>query len=95
MISIGLLRLHLQLPLCHSLKEKRGLIKPVLARLHREYNLSAAEVDLQDVWQEAIIACVIVSDDPTHNRQVLQKAADYTAEAWPDLPVLQAKIELL
>ena len=41
------LSLHLHLPGCASLKEKRGRIKPLMARLRREFNLSVAEMDLQ------------------------------------------------
>ena len=45
---IGILTLHLQLPGCASLKEKRGRLKPLLARLHRKFNIPAAEMDLRD-----------------------------------------------
>ncbi|MBA4379619.1 MAG: DUF503 domain-containing protein, partial [Anaerolinea sp.] len=34
---IGLLTLHLHLPACASLKEKRGRLKPLIHRLHREF----------------------------------------------------------
>jgi uncharacterized protein len=36
---IGQLTIYLHLPGCASLKEKRGRLKPLLARLHREFNL--------------------------------------------------------
>jgi len=48
-MSVGILRLSFRLPDCHSLKEKRGQIKPVIARLHREFNISVAEVADQDL----------------------------------------------
>jgi uncharacterized protein YlxP (DUF503 family) len=44
-MSLGLLTIHLHLPGCASLKEKRGRLKPLLTRLHREFNISAAEID--------------------------------------------------
>ncbi len=47
-MSIATLTIHLHLPICSSLKEKRGRIKPLIARLHREFNISVAEMDLQD-----------------------------------------------
>ena len=49
---LATLTIHLHLPTCGSLKEKRGRIKPLIARLHREFNVSVAEMDLQDKWQE-------------------------------------------
>ena len=49
---LATLTIHLRLPLCTSLKDKRGRIKPLMSRLHREFNVSVAEMDLQDKWDE-------------------------------------------
>lgn len=92
-LSISVLTLYLQLPGCTSLKQKRGLIKPVLARLHREFNVSSAEVDKQDMWQEAVLACALVSSDSVHNQRVLQQVIAFTEENWPNLILLDARIE--
>jgi uncharacterized protein len=94
-MSIGLLTLHLMLPGCTSLKEKRSRIKPVLARLHREFNVSAAEIDKHDAWREAVLACAVVSNDPSHNQRVLQKIVAYVESTWPDLNILNDQIELI
>ncbi len=45
---LGSLTVHLHLPTSASLKEKRGRIKPLMNRLRREFNVSVAEMDLQD-----------------------------------------------
>ena len=50
----------LHLPGCHSLKEKRGVLKPLTIGLRRSLNVSVAETDHQDSWQRAEIACVVV-----------------------------------
>ncbi|HLO17425.1 MAG TPA: DUF503 domain-containing protein, partial [Anaerolineales bacterium] len=60
---VATLTIHLHLPGCASLKEKRGRIKPLIARLHREFNISVAELDLQDKWQEAVITCAMVGNE--------------------------------
>ncbi|NMB88229.1 MAG: DUF503 domain-containing protein [Chloroflexi bacterium] len=91
----GILTIHLQIPGCTSLKEKRSWVKPVLARLHREFNLSTAEVDLQDRWQEAVLACAIVSSSRTHVQQTLQHTLGYITRTWPDLLILDDSIEIL
>ena len=44
---VAILTIHLHLPGCASLKEKRELIKPLMVRLRREFNISVAEMDLQ------------------------------------------------
>lgn len=92
-MAIGLLRIHLRLPGCSSLKEKRGKIKPVLSRLHREFNVSTAELDLQDVWQDAVIGCAALSSDGAQNQRLLQQALDFIERNWPDLPVIDYRIE--
>jgi uncharacterized protein len=95
MASIGLLIIHFRIPGCSSLKEKRGKIRPVLSRLHREFNVATSELDLQDVWQDALIGCVTVSKDTIQNQRLLQQVIEFTEQFWPDLPMIDQRIELL
>ncbi|MGB8214794.1 MAG: DUF503 domain-containing protein [Anaerolineales bacterium] len=92
---IGILTIHLLIPGCASLKEKRGRIKPLLARLHRQFNISAAEMDLQDKWQETVIACGMVGNDRVHLEQSLQAIGRWMESNWLDLQVMDEKIELI
>ena len=94
-MSIGILTLHLLLPGCTSLKEKRSRIKPALARLHREFNVSVAEVDRMDMWQEAVFQCVMVSNDRDYTQKALQSVVDFLSGHFPDLEILNDQIELL
>ncbi len=94
-MTIGILTIHLYLPACHSLKEKRGCLKPIVARLHREFNISVAETDRQDMWQEAILACAIATNEPAQAQRVLQKVAQYLEANWPDTHILDHRIEIL
>jgi uncharacterized protein len=94
-MSIGILTLHLFLPGCTSLKEKRSRIKPALARLHREFNISVAEVERMDMWQEAVIACVIISNDRDYTQRALQSVKDFLSGHWPDLEILDFHIEII
>ena len=94
-MAIGILTLHMFLPDSASLKDKRSRLKPLLARLHREFNVSAAEIDFQDQWHEAIIACAIVSNNKIHNEQVLQKIIAYIETHFEDLQILKQSIELI
>jgi uncharacterized protein len=86
---------HLHLPACSSLKEKRGRIKPLLARLRREFNVSSAEMDLQDRWQEAVLACAMVGNDTTYVRSALQTVQRWIEGNWPDGMVVDAHIDLV
>jgi hypothetical protein len=94
-MSIGLLTLHIHLPGCTSLKEKRSRLKPMLARLHREFNISVAEINHQDAWSEAVIACAVVSNDPNYNQQALQHIIQWIEASWPDATVFDESIEII
>ena len=39
----------------HSLKEKRMIVKSLIAKLQNKYHVSAAEVDEQDIHQNIVI----------------------------------------
>ena len=94
-MPVGLLTLHLEFPGCASLKEKRSRLKPLLARLHREFNISVAELDRQDAWQETIIACAMVSNDIGHAQRSLQVVLEWVEENWPDASLIDDQLEIL
>ncbi len=48
---------------CRSLKDKRSLLKGLLSRTQREFNISLAEVGAQDEWRRAIIGFATVGND--------------------------------
>ena len=93
-MSLGLLTLHIQIPGCASLKEKRGRIKPLLARLHSKFNVSVAELDYQDSWQNALIGCSLISNDHNHTQRSLQKIVTWIEEQRLDLYIVDEEIEI-
>lgn len=92
---LGQLTIHLHLPTCSSLKEKRGRLKPLLARLRREFNVSVAEMELQDKWTETVIACAMINSDAVVLRQSLQTVEKWVNANWTDGDVIEQKIEIL
>ena len=94
-MSLGLLTIHLHLAGSTSLKEKRRRLKPLLHRLHREFNISVAEIDHQDRWQEAIIACALISNDHGHTQRSLQDVIRWIEKSWPDVTVLDQQLEIV
>jgi uncharacterized protein YlxP (DUF503 family) len=85
--------IELEIPGCRSLKEKRGRLLPVLARLQSEFGLAAAEVGRQDAHSAAVIACVAVSTGAAHNSRVLQSALRWIETHRPDLEIRGAQME--
>ena len=94
-MSTGLLTLYLHLPGCTSLKEKRSRLKPFLARLHREFNISVAEIDRLDAWHETVVACALVSNDTGHTQRSLQQIVHWVENTWPDLDLVDDHIEII
>jgi uncharacterized protein YlxP (DUF503 family) len=92
---VGLLTIELHLEACASLKEKRRRLKPLLARLHREFNVSAAEMGLQDSWQEAIISCAIVGNEQSFLQSALSTVAAWVKRNWPDGMIVDHRIEIV
>jgi len=92
---LAALPLHLHLPGCSSLKEKRGRIKPLISRLQREFNLSVAEMDLQDKATETVITCAMVNSDGRVLRQSLQAVERWVEANWTDGDVIEIKIEMI
>jgi uncharacterized protein len=92
-IMVSLLTIKLYLPGCESLKEKRGLLQPLISKLRKEFNLSVSEVGLQDVWQSAWIGCAALSNDADHNSRVLNKAVELIEKEFPNLEITEHHIE--
>lgn len=83
----GTLRIDVLLGEVHSLKEKRALIRPILAELDRRAGVGAAEVALQDLHRRAVLGVAVVAG--THARVVEVLDDCEGAVAWrPELEVL-------
>lgn len=93
-MAVGVVTIQLLIPGCKSLKEKRGRLRPLLARLHHEFNVSAAEMERLDSWQEAVIACALVSNDAAQTQRVLQAMVRWIETQWRDVEVMADDIEL-
>ena len=83
----------LRLEAVFSLKEKRQILKSILARLPQHFNVAVAEVDYQDVWQTAVIALVTVGNDQAYLHGLLEKAVAWIERERPDVPIDDYSIE--
>ncbi len=73
-VVIGLLELDLRIPLCHSLKAKRGVLARVMNQLRKEFPLVLAEVGDQDVWGRSGLAAVTISNESSTVESVFMGA---------------------
>jgi uncharacterized protein YlxP (DUF503 family) len=92
---VGICRIQFQLEGNHSLKGKRSALKPLIARLRREFNVSVAEVDRQDDWESAEIGLAAVANSRALVDQVLQTAVRWIESNRFDLQLVDYEIEIL
>ena len=74
----GTLALDLLLGDVHSLKEKRSVVRPVVAALAR-LGVSAAEAGHLDLHRRALLGVAVVSADAIHCREVLDRCEQLVA----------------
>ena len=59
-MNVLILKIKIYSPWVHSLKEKRMVVKSILGKLKNKFNVSAAEVDAQDIHQTIVIGIASV-----------------------------------
>ncbi|MGC9520719.1 MAG: DUF503 domain-containing protein [Anaerolineae bacterium] len=91
---IGACRVRLYLPGVASLKEKRGVLKPLLHKLRQQFEVAVAEIDHQDVWQSSDIAVVSVATDAGHVYAVLEKTVHWIEDNYYQVQVIDWDLEL-
>jgi uncharacterized protein YlxP (DUF503 family) len=90
---VGSLSVDLLLGDVHSLKEKRGVVRPIVAELQRKFPVSAAEVGDQDLHRRALIGVAVVGSDAAHVRELLD-ACERLVAGRPEIEVLSARQKL-
>lgn len=59
-MNIAVITFRLRAPWVHSLKEKRMIVKSLVAKLQNKFHVSAAEIDEQDVHQIIVIGIAVI-----------------------------------
>jgi len=93
-MHVALLQMRLRLP-SRTLKEKRAIVKSVLARARNRFNVACSESGLNDQPGDAEICFVTVAPSTTRARQVVQELERWVVSERPDLEVSDVQIEEL
>jgi uncharacterized protein YlxP (DUF503 family) len=91
---IGWLEFDLLLGDVRSLKQKRSVIRPVVAELQRKFSVSAAETGSHDLYRRAGIGVAIASAERAHAVDVLD-AAERLVAAHPEFELLSVRRRML
>ena len=90
---LGSLTFDLLLGDVHSLKEKRAVVRPIVAELRRRFDVSAAETGHLDLHRRAEVAVALVAADAGHAREVLD-ACERLVAAHPEVELLSTRTRI-
>jgi uncharacterized protein YlxP (DUF503 family) len=93
-LVVGTLVVDLLLGDVRSLKEKRSVVRPIVAELRRRFDVAAAETGDADLHRRAEIAVAMVSSAHGHAVQVLEQCERLLA-ARPEVELLAARQRVL
>ncbi|MDD2552978.1 MAG: DUF503 domain-containing protein [Desulfotomaculaceae bacterium] len=91
---IGVLTLQLHLGEANSLKDKRRILKSLIARIKNRFNVSVAEVGQQELWQCSTLGISMVSCEQAHVHKVLAAVVNFV-EAQGSVLITNFQTELL
>ena len=91
---VGILKITLIIPGNSSLKGKRKVVKSLLDKLRSRFNLAAAEVEDNDLWQKAGLGLVMVGNDRRFINSCMDKVLDYIYRT-SDAEIVDSDSELI
>jgi len=91
---VGALELDVLLGDVHSLKEKRSLVRPVVAELRRRFDVAVAEAGHLDLHRRSLIGVSSVGADHDHVVAVLERCERFVT-ARPEFELLSARSLML
>ena len=90
---IGWIEFDILLGDVHSLKEKRSVVRPIVAELRRAFPVSAAETGHLDLHRRAEVGVSVVAPDAGHCREVLD-ACERLVARRPEVDLLSTRQRL-
>jgi uncharacterized protein YlxP (DUF503 family) len=90
---VGTLTFDLLLGDIHSLKEKRSIVRPIVAELQRKYSVCAAETGNQELHRRAEIGLAVVSGEASYVAEVLD-SCERLVSGRPEVQLLSARRRL-
>lgn len=87
---VGTLSFDLLLGDVRSLKQKRSVVRPIIAELQRKCAVSVAEVGEQDLYRRAVIGLAVVSGEAGHATEVMDRCERLVA-GRPEVELLSVR----
>jgi uncharacterized protein YlxP (DUF503 family) len=91
---VGIGHITFRIHQCGSLKEKRKVVKAIVARMRNHFNASVAEVADNDVYQRAVIGTSMVGSDRRAINAKLDKLFNF-AEDLGLAEMIDSQLEII
>jgi uncharacterized protein len=91
---VGTLALDVLLDDVHSLKEKRSVVRPIVAELRRRFDVAVAETGAAGLHRRAEVGVAVVADSHRHAVEVLE-ACERLVAGRPEIELLAARHRVL
>lgn len=92
---IGVARVVLHIPASQSLKDKRQVMKSLIAQVQRQFQLAVAEVEQHDQWQVGVLGVACVSTTAAHADEVIAKAVNFMNSGRVEAELLDFQTEVI
>ena len=79
-MNIATMTFRLHAPWVHSLKEKRMIVKSIIAKLQNKFHVSAAEVDEQDIHQVIVIGVAFIVPNNALADSIMDEISQFVDE---------------
>ena len=86
-MHVAAMRVELRIRDAHSLKEKRRVLKSLVADVGKQHPIAIAEVDHQDLWNRASVGVAAVSSSPGQVERML-RAVEKDIDNWDGIELL-------
>ena len=90
---IAAMTFRLYAPWVHSLKEKRMIVKSLLAQMQNKFHVSSAEIDEQDVHQIIVIGVAVIVPNNSLADSLMDEISQFV-ETATDAQVLEEAREI-
>ena len=94
LVHVAALEVNLHIPDAHSLKDRRQVVRSILAVVRERFHVSAAEVGGQDTWQRATLGFAVVASAARIAEETIDELERYL---WSrtEIEVLDAELHWL
>lgn len=92
---VGVARVVLHIPASRSLKDKRQVLKSLIAQVQNRFQVAVSEVDRHDQWQVGVLGLACVSTSGGHADEIIARAVHFIGASRHETEILEYATELL